>query len=256
MNHKDNIVQELSDLNSRLAGLERSNTYAVPEGYFDGLAAQVLVRIKALEAASVAEELSLLAPSLTTLPKVNPYNLQQGYFENLSADVLQKIKHTEQSPEEELASLSPLLGELKKEMPYRVPKGYFEELTKVVPVQEKAKKATVVSLVSRTWFRLAAAAVITGIIVLAGLQFFSTEKEPGGKALAKFTRDFKKMNDQQKDDMIDFFDAGMDGKETAQLDTDKKQTKQVQELLEGVSDEELKDFQEQTEDIQEVLMTN
>lgn len=255
MSQKDNILKELSELKSSLTGFERGSTYVVPEGYFDGLAAQVLARIKALEAA-VAEEFSILAPSLTTLPKENPYHLPQGYFENLADDVLQKIKNTEQSPDEELAALSPLLGGMKKEMPYSVPKGYFEELSKGVPVKETGKKATVVFLVSRTWFRLAAAAVITGIIVLAGLQFFNTEKEPGGKALAKFTRDFKKMNDQQKDDMTDFFDAGMDGKETAQLDTDKKQTKQVQELLEGVSEEELKDFQEQTEDIQEVLMTN
>ena len=47
----------------------------------------------------------------------------------------------------------------------------------------------------------------------------------------------------------------MDGKETVQVKPDNK-SKEMQQLLQDVSEEELKDFQEQTEDIEEVLMTN
>ena len=63
------------------------------------------------------------------------------------------------------------------------------------------------------------------------------------------------MNDTQKDDLMDFIDAGMNGDETAQVNTDNK-ADEVKNLLKDVSDEELKDFQEQTEDVADVLMTN
>ena len=90
---------------------------------------------------------------------------------------------------------------------------------------------------------------------MAGFLYFGGEKEPGGKVLAKFTRDVKKMNDIQQADLIEFIDAGMTGDETAQLSTDNK-SDEVKNLLKDISDEELKDFQEQTEDIQDIMMTN
>ena len=258
MTTKDNILQELAGLNSQLANLQAANPYALPEGYFDNLPAFMLARIKASSATNTGEELSYLAPAISNLSKEMPYAIPSGYFENLAESVLQKINEQALSPEKELETISPLLSSLKKEMPYRVPAGYFENIAATTILKEEpVKEAKVVSFISRKWFRYAAAAVITGIILLAGFQFFNIEKEPGGKALAKFTRDIKKMDEQQKNDMIDFFDAGLDGKESAQLSNDnKKSKKEVQDLLEGVSDEELKDFQEQTEDIQEVLMTN
>lgn len=256
MTQKDNILQELKELDSCLADIEVQNVYMVPAGYFDGLAAQVMARIKAMEADNAADELDPLYPQLGKLSRKMPYSLPKDYFETLPDNVLNAIHTSGQSAKDELAAISPFLSSLKKETLYSVPEGYFESLT--VTNQKEGIKPTVkvVSLFNRTWFRYAAAAVVTGIIILAGFQLFTTEKEPGGKALAKFTRDVKKMDDQQKDDMIDFFDAGLDGKETAQVNTDAKNSQEVKELLEGVSEEELKDFQEQTEAIEEVLMTN
>ncbi|HEY6064278.1 MAG TPA: hypothetical protein VIV35_11750, partial [Chitinophagaceae bacterium] len=152
----------------------------------------------------------------------------------------------------ELETLSPLLSGLKKTMPYSVPQGYFESLG------EKRNKPAVkiISITSRKWFRYAAAAVITGVIATAGFLLSGNgEKEPGRKALAGLTSDIQKMNETQKDMLMDFIDAGMSGKETARVNTDDK-SNEVKDLLKGISDEELKDFQEQTEDIQDVLMTN
>jgi len=256
MTQKDNILQELKELNSRLAGKTVQNVYSVPAGYFENLAAEVLARIKALEANNVAKELEFLSPYLSRLEKQMPYSIPEGYFEKLPADLLNSVSKDSLTAKEELASISPLLSSLKKENPYTVPDGYFDSISSIHQKEEKQPAAKVVSLFSRTWFRYAAAAIVTGVIILAGFQLFTTEKEPGGKALAKFTRDVIKMDEQQKDDMIDFFDAGLDGKESAQLTTDAKKTNEVKELLEGVSEEELNDFQEQTEAIEEVLMTN
>lgn len=256
MTQKDNILQELKELNSSLGSNTGQNVYEIPEGYFDVLVEKVMARIKALESGNAAEELNALSPFLGKMSKENPYSIPGNYFETLSNNLLESVSTNKLSAKEELAAISPLLSSLKKENPYNVPEGYFESLPVTNQKEEIQPSAKVVSLINRNWFRYAAAAVVTGIIVLASLQFFSGEKEPGGKALAKFTRDIKKMDEQQKDDMIDFFDAGLDGKETAQVNTDAKNSQEVKELLEGVSEEELKDFQEQTEAIEEVLMTN
>ncbi len=257
MTQKDNILQELNELKSSLINISPENVYTVPVGYFDGLAAQVLSRIKAIEAVNGVEELGYLSPMLGNISKQMPYNVPTGYFEEIAEKALQTV-HTNnhlQSAKEELATLSPLLSGLNKKMPYAVPQGYFENLAKKINTEEIRPVAKILAITSRKWFRYAAAAAITGIIFLAGFSYFSTEKVPGGKALAKFTRDIKKLDDTQKDNLINFIDAGLKGDETAQINTDNKK-EEVKELLQGVSAEELKDFQEQTEDIQDVLMTN
>ena len=69
MTQKDNILQELNELNSSLASLYSKNIYTVPVGYFEGLADQVLGRIKATEATNATDELVHLPPLLSKLSK-------------------------------------------------------------------------------------------------------------------------------------------------------------------------------------------
>lgn len=252
MTQKDYILQELSELNSTLANVTVQNVYTVPVGYFDGLATLMLNRIKAMEATNSVEELEYLSPMLNGISKQMPYVVPVGYFNGLGERMLQSVRKINQTAKEEIETLSPLLSGLKKQMPYSIPQGYFETLTEKIVADEKQSATKVVSFISRKWFRYAAAAVVIGIIAMTGFLFLgNNEKEPGGKALSKFTRDIKKMDDNQKDNLIDFIDAGMSGDETAQVKSD-----EVKNLLQDISDEELKDFQEQSEDIHDVLMTN
>ena len=295
MTQKNNILQELNELNSSLATINAQNVYTVPVGYFDGLATQVLNRIKAMEALTVAEELGYLSPLLNNISKQMPYiipsgyfesleknnyqiakeetensfsllsgikkempySVPQGYFDGLAEKAMQSIRESSdyQTAKEELETLSPLLSGLKKEMPYSVPQGYFEQLASSISKEESKPVAKVVSMTSRKWFRYAAAAMVIGLIAMTGfLLTGGKEKEPGGKAIAKLTSDIKKMDETQKDNLMDFFDAGMSGQETAKISQDNNA--EVKNLLQGISDEELKDFQEQTEDIEDVLTTN
>ncbi|MBC7875479.1 MAG: hypothetical protein H7Y01_15870 [Ferruginibacter sp.] len=263
MTQKDNILKELSELNSTLATITPQNVYTIPVGYFDGLAAQVLNRIKAMEAATAGEELNYLSPLLGSFSREMPYTVPSGYFESLEEKLVQTALESNDyhTAKEELETLSPFLSGLKKQMPYSVPQGYFEslsagrpDLAEKITAPQTQTTAKVISITRRKWFRYAAAAVITGMIAMAGFLYFGGEKEPGGKILAKFTRDVKKMDDTQKDNLADFIDAGMNGQESAQVGPDK--SNEVKDLLKGVSEEELKDFEEQTEDIQDILMTN
>jgi hypothetical protein len=259
MTQRDNILQELNELNSQLAGRHPENIFTVPAGYFEELTAKVLNRIRALEAVNAADELAHLSPVLSKLSKQMPYTVPGGYFEELTESVMQSVSGSSESisASEETAALSPLLGSLKKEMPYQVPQGYFDNLSAGMASKEDRPAAKVVSLSSRKWFSYAAAAVVTGAIVIAGFFLLnnSGETKEGGKVFAKVTKDVKKLSDMQKDDLIDFLNAGMSGTETAQVNSDNK-SKEIQQLLQDVSEAELKDFQEQTEDLEDVLMIN
>ena len=244
MNENNHIQIELAELNSHLAGTGREQVYAVPAGYFEGLAELVLKRIKALEAANASDEIATLSPVLKALKGVNPYEVPAGYFDSLESS---SISDGQISSIEEIAQLSPLLNSIERTGPYAVPAGYFENL-------RPHSKGKVVSMFQARWFRMAAAAMITGIFVLTGFYIFNgrtLDKAP----MAKFSRDVKKMDDAQKDDLIDFIDAGLTGKEQAKNNADIK-TNEIRDLLHDIPESELKDFQQQTEDINDVLMTN
>ena len=128
MAQNNNILQELRELESSLANMAVQNTYSVPEGYFEGLAAQVLRRIKAMEAATAGEELNFLSPVIGSLPKQVPYTVPAGYFDTLPENTIQLIREIGLSAKEETAALSTLLNEVNRQMPYSVPQGYFAEV--------------------------------------------------------------------------------------------------------------------------------
>jgi hypothetical protein len=55
MTQRDNILQELNELQSTLVNAGVENVYQAPRGYFDGLADQVLNRIRALNTEDASE---------------------------------------------------------------------------------------------------------------------------------------------------------------------------------------------------------
>src|SRR6187397_1413542 len=120
MTNRNTILNELADLGSMLATHDPQNIYAVPAGYFEDLADQILNRIKALEANDAKEELSYLSPFLSNVYKEMPYKVPAGFFQDLTEDVLKKISKYEyhQTCEEEIEALPPLLSSLKNKNPY------------------------------------------------------------------------------------------------------------------------------------------
>lgn len=108
MENRNNILKELREISPVVADISRQAPYAVPAGYFEGLANQLLQLVKADETSSV-------------LPKANnPFEVPQGYFEGLANNILQRVKGEE-------VSISPALQQANNN-PYEVPQGYFEGL--------------------------------------------------------------------------------------------------------------------------------
>ena len=66
--------------------------YSAPAGYFDGLAAQIMLKVQASPAfkSEVDLELELIAPALVGLNKSPVYSVPVGYFENLIAPTMTK----------------------------------------------------------------------------------------------------------------------------------------------------------------------
>lgn len=233
MDSKNNILQELQELNSRLA-IAPSNPYTIPSGYFDGLLEQVMRRIKALEATDATEELGHLSPVLSRVSKQTPYTVPAGYFEN-AENRIAIATAGELSTKEELESISPLLSGLKKTNPYSIPEGYFENIT--VPAINKPA-AKIVSLGSRKWFRLAAAAVVTGVVVLVGVMVLNTPqpKDP----IAKVQKEIKKTSDKELTDFLEFTDETTSD---VAINTD-----DAKDILKDIPEAELKAFLEETAD--------
>jgi hypothetical protein len=241
------IIQELSDLASSLTMIDPKNIYAVPQGYFEGFADKVLALVREQDSLSW----------LSGLSKTNPYKIPENYFSGLEEKIMNSIRnHPDyQTSTEELQSISPLLSSLNKRPVYTVPKGYFENFN--VPGDQKKDQTKVISITSRKWFRYAAAAVVISVISLTGFFVYkNNHTDAAGRTLAKLQKDVKKIDDVKKtDSLIDFMEDGLNQKEIASNQTVAK-VDDVQKLLQDVPTDELKDFNEQSKDIEDLMMIN
>jgi len=239
MTQSNNILQELRELESSLAGQPVQNIFTVPAGYFEDFAGQMLNRIKALEAGNASEELSYLSPVLNSVSKQTPYKVPAGYFESVDARlVLIMQEQSTVSAAEELESISPLLSSIGKKMPYAVPENYFENLTNTNESHANQGHANVVSITRRKWFRYAAAAVITGIIALGALLYFNIKNkvDPNKDPEKWVAKNTKKIDPKAMDAFVQMAD------ENLVVATTPVKPEEVKELMKDVSDKELKDF--------------
>jgi len=253
MTTRNTILNELADLGSGLKDHNPQNIYAVPAGYFEGLAAQILNRIKALDANNAKDELNFLSPLLGNISKETPYRVPAGFFQSLSEDVLKRISEQEdhlhkasvgQTSEEEIESLSPLLSGLKNKNPYSVPTGYFETLgTKVVRKDSFGEKqeAKVISITRRKWYRLAAAAVVIGIVVISGLLFVKQRQvNPIDNPHAWIEKNVKKVDKAKIDELVSLTNGDTNNKSDSE--TEAVQKAEIKELMKDVPEKEIEEF--------------
>lgn len=239
MTNKNTILNELAVLGSGLADHDPQNIYAVPAGYFEGLADQILNRIKALEATNSKEELSYLSPLLSNVSKEGPYSVPAGFFQNLTEDVLTKISEHEdyQTSVEEIESLSPLLSSLKNKKTYSIPAGYFEKLETGV----EKKETKVISITNRRWYRLALAAAVIGIVAISGLAIFKSKQvDPNKNPQAWIEKNVDKK--VSKDKIDEFVKLAEDESINVASEKDDVKLAEIKELMKDVPEKEIEDF--------------
>lgn len=242
MAQNNNILQELRELESSLTNMAVQNAYSVPEGYFEGLAAQVLNRIKAMEATTAMEELHLLSPAVSALPKQIPYSAPVGYFEALPENTMQLIREIGLSAAEETAGLSPLLNGLDKQMPYTVPQGYFngieERMLKAVTGAEQTAK--VITLSSKKWFKYAAAAILVGVIATTSILLIKKDTiDPDKNSFAWIEKNTKKVSTDEIENFVKLTDETLGQKEVL-VNADK--LVEVKDLIKDIPEKDIQDF--------------
>lgn len=229
------ILNELKELNSCLAEEGLQPTYTVPAGYFESFPAEVMKRIKALDAAeNPADELASLSPLLSGLSKKMPHTVPAGYFETLSQSLEQHIETTENAAVE-LETISPLLSELKYKSTYTVPHGYFENFPEAMVKKATGKGARVVGMGGRSWLRYAAAAVMIGFIAVTALLFFNKPDTPNPTSHDLVKKMMKKVS---TDEINSFVESSIETPVVAQVSA----TTEVKNLMKDVSDKEIQDF--------------
>lgn len=168
MERENEILNELKALNSPLAGLSRAMPYAVPEGFFDGLAQQIVAGVLAAEG-----EDSILA-----LPKSLPYKVPQNYFEDTAAQIL---------------AITALPA--TEEPAFEVPAGYFEALpgrimTAVRTKEQPAAKPRIIDFrPARRVIKWAAAAMLILGIGISSYSIYFTPDHRAERLLASVDGD-------------------------------------------------------------------
>ncbi len=202
MKNSTEILNELLAISPLLAEMDKVNVYRVSVGYFDKLEERIATF-------AISNNINEFVVDKTNIQKV-----PEGYFDSLSTNILAKIKKLyPESVDEELQNLSSILLSLKNENVFKVPAGYFENFSKSVVSKIKPATAKIIVMKPRSsWLKIAAAAVITGIIAISSLSIFNrSSNQDNPKTLiaststgmpAYITESFQFKTAQQVDDGI------------------------------------------------------
>ncbi|HVU54446.1 MAG TPA: hypothetical protein VHD83_05295 [Puia sp.] len=228
---------------------------SVPDGYFEGFASRMMDKIRARAGESIipgpradtspvptgADEHS---PVLSRIGKNMPYQVPEGYFET--------------------SIPSATLLALKDKTVYEVPEGYFETLAAIVVARVQPAGKQTGKLISMSgsrksaWWKYAAAAAITGVILTLGwlrLQTPSKDQPLASVDVARMTQDsLTKVSDQDIQSYVDDHTAQIQqvqqeedyANSTASLDISDND---VKNLLGDVPDGDLKAYMEEHGDL-------
>lgn len=245
MNTRIHIQEELNGLNSQLPSETSGTPYSVPEGYFEGFAASVLSKIRAVPELSAREEIAELSPLLAGISRKMPYELPDQFFQTLDEDLLFIM-----ADEEESVTLSMI----KKDMPFEVPAGYFNDLPQQVLEKLPSQGAKVIHMSSRKWMRVAVAAIFVGVITISGLLYFNGKNDVTVDNPQWVAKKLKNVSDRDLDEFVKTTDLNASSSVTAQNKSVK--TAEVKKLLQDVSDNELDAFLNQVPVAEEELAIN
>jgi hypothetical protein len=165
MENRSTILNELRELSPVLAQTYLQHPYQAPEGYFEHLPETILNRVQSNDP---GEELEMLSPLLKQIGKKTPFSMPEGYFSDLSDNAVAGAQALD-FVQDKLSS--PLLDSLKNKHTYEAPAGYFEQLPQQMLQQVQPAKVVSMRFTKRI-MQYAAAAVVAGVMIMAGWMFF------------------------------------------------------------------------------------
>lgn len=225
--------------------ISKDNVYEVPQGYFDSLAGTIMSRIRSEEAAAKADEPDFSAPVWKMLGKKMPYQVPQGYFTDSADNILAGVQAIA-FVNDELENLSPLMSSLRHKEVYEVPAGYFDQFAGTVleKVQEKQAGKVISMGFTRKLFRYAAAAVITAVLATGAWMYFKPAAPVTAPESVASLSELKNISD---DEILNFANNLPSVADTSILVSGEGEmtTKDAKELLANISDEELQQYADQ-----------
>lgn len=244
MSNPINIQDELRSLESSLP-VNNIQPFTVPEGYFEGLPAAILAKLKNTEVSADAE-LQELSPLLAGIPKRTPYAVPSSYFENTVEDFSGLTQESD----------SPILNAIGKNTPYQAPESYFDGLAKEILAKVSKPQAKVVPLFARTWMRVASAAAVAGALFFGGYQLLvnnDREVTPGVAQQTTIANDQnllannsqpleKEIRQVSTKELEDFIATVQPGTESIVDEKSTSDKNEVEELLKDVSTNEMESF--------------
>ncbi|RYY70221.1 MAG: hypothetical protein EOO13_07230 [Chitinophagaceae bacterium] len=285
MNQSSNILDELRELSPTLAQIPRVNVFkapegyfetlsalllletagdtnqlrmqrSVPEGYFDGLAANIMNRIKVAES-STENSVDSISAIIGPIGNRNIFTVPDGYFETLADSIMQRISdETGSDVMRETNSISPVLAAIGNKNVFRVPEHYFETLSISRNTEISAPAKLVRMTPRRAILKYAAAAVITGLLATSAFFAFNKNENEGelNAVVMKeaesiidnksFDKELASLNDA---DIVNFLESkgqDVDAALVASLTEDTKALPEAADYLinENTLDEVLKDL--------------
>jgi hypothetical protein len=260
---KDNVYQAPAGYFDNLAGnilkrvkeeeasadpvvnITKDNAYQAPAGYFDGLAGNILNRIKEEEDGQHLQEPDLSSALWQQLGKKNPFTIPEGYFNEFSDNIVAGAKAIA-FVNEALENLSPLMTSLKTKQVYEVPNGYFE--ANAAAILKKLNEQPVGKVISvgfgRKMMRYAAAAVVAGVLLVAGYMYTGNTK-PAVPTAGDVPGELAKASDQEIENFLNNNTASVADTSTIVTADDEMSDKDSKDLLANISDEELQHYLEQ-----------
>lgn len=222
--------------------VQKGNVYTVPEGYFDNLGSEIMSSIFLESGKQDAQQ--------------GPYTAPDHYFQNLPAAILAKIAADPGSNtsfpvdtvENHLQTDELLLATISKANIYSVPPGYFEQLPSMVlgktAGEEKGKVISFRSI-TRRWMPYAAAAAISGFMVLGALIFNDENPQQSSSAYYKNfnTIDVKKgVSDLSESEITGYLSTHPAVFDIRSTSTTRPVEAEIQRSIKYISEEEITDY--------------
>jgi len=246
------VKEEETTLSSTLLQAN-NNPYQVPADYFNNLPAIILNRVKTSATDNVKEELDIASPLLGQIGKKMPFSTPAGYFEELGENAIAGAQAID-FVNDALENGSPLTNGLKRMQVYHVPAGYFEQLPgrvlKAIKAQQPAK---VVSMsFTRRVLRYAAAAVVAGLIVTAGVLFLNRgHKTVEGNQVVVASKDLDSISDDNLENYLQN-QTPAPAEATLAANSEELTASDMKDMLADVSDEDLQQYIEKYSTVKDI----
>ena len=159
MNNREDIFMEIKNISASVAAIPYVNVFTLEETYFSTLPEIITSQI------NIGNDIN----------SANNLKVPEGYFESLAGNILNKIHARENDVTAELNEISPLIAGIKNKETFTVPARYFNELT-FLSKQNQTAKAIAINK-PRSFFKYAAAAMITGLLGLGIVNIFNNDNK-------------------------------------------------------------------------------